>query len=259
MGEKRREFALQPRPIQQSELYRNIVKPARCEAAIEMPQSRNDYPDDGHFDVGPGLIEDEEIEARASSDIDAGDDLIAGVVERAELHVGARLGRWIAARRQKGMVLQTQWIGAVETRFLAGSAAHQTDRQKLVQLSQCTQHGNALIEVSAGAELDIFLTVLHPVRYRHIGRNAKIAGDVEHPKPAPGVGQLGLQVADVGVVELAEVHFSPLQSIVPPDRVGIPYHHFEESLDNGLLQRVARCAAVGIRVEGGGATTVEKI
>src|ERR1700692_4883867 len=109
MGEKRREFALQPRPIEQSEFYRHIVKAGGCEAAIEMPQSRNDDPDDGHFDVGPGLIEDEEIETRAISDIDAGDDLIARVVERAELQVGTRLDRRIATRHQKGMVLQTQW------------------------------------------------------------------------------------------------------------------------------------------------------
>ena len=28
-----------------------------------MPQAGNDHPDDGDLDVGPGLIEDEEIEA----------------------------------------------------------------------------------------------------------------------------------------------------------------------------------------------------
>ena len=58
-----------------------------------------------------------------------------------------------------------------------------------------------------------------------------------------------LQIADIGIVELAEVHFRPLQSIVPPDGVGIPFHQLEESLDDGFLERVAGRAAVGIRVD----------
>ena len=82
-------------------------------------------------------------------------------------------------------------------------------------------------------------------------RNPEIAGDVEHPKPASGFGKLDLQIADVGIVELAEVQFRPLQSIVPPDGVCIPFHQLEESLDDCFLERVAGRAAVGIRREGG--------
>ena len=119
----------------------------------------------------------------------------------------------------------------------------------MIQLGQRAQQGDSRIEMRAGAELDIFLPVLHPVRDRHKGRNPEIAGDVEHPKPASGFGKLGLQIADVGIVELAEVHFRPLQSIVPPDRVGIPFHQLEESLDDRFLERVAGRAAVGIRME----------
>src|ERR1700675_2677738 len=107
-------------------------------------------------------------------------------------------------------------------------------------------------------ELDIFLRILRPVQYRHKSWNAEIAGDVEHPKPESGFGELGFQVADVGVVELAEVHFRSLQSIVPPDGVCIPLHQFEESLDDCLLELVADRATVGIRREGGRAA-VEKI
>ena len=58
-----------------------------------------------------------------------------------------------------------------------------------------------------------------------------------------------LQIANVGIVELAEVHFRPLQPIVPPDRVGIALDQLEESLDDRLLERVAGRAAVGIGVE----------
>ena len=120
----------------------------------------------------------------------------------------------------------------------------------MVELRQRTQQGDARIEMRAGSEFDIFPPVLHPVRYRHEGRNPEIAGDVEHPKPASGFGKLALQIADVGIVELAEVQLRPLQSIVPPDRVCIPFHQLEESLDDRFLERIAGRAAVGIRVEG---------
>jgi hypothetical protein len=223
MREKRSEFAFQPRPVEQSEFYRNIVKSPRRETAIEMPQSRNDYSNDRDLNVGPRLIEDKEIEACAPGDVDAGIYLLARVVERADFQAGTRLHRRIAAWRQKGMVLHAQWSGAVEARFLAGPTAHETDGQELVEFSQRTQHGNALIEMSAGTELDIFLSVLHPVQYRHIGGNAEIAGNVEHPKLSSGFGKLGLKIAGVGVIELAEIDFHPLRSIVPPDRVGIPF------------------------------------
>ena len=116
---------------------------------------------------------------------------------------------------------------------------------------------NARIEMRAGTELDIFLAVLHPVQDRDIGRNAEIAGDVEHPQLASGVGELALQVADVGIVEHVQVDFRPLRSVVPPDRVGIPFHQFEEALDDGFLDRVAGRAAVGIRLEGGRAAVEE--
>src|ERR1700720_3478420 len=127
MGEKRSELAFRQRPVAQSELDRNVVKPARREAAIEMPQSRNDHPDDRDLDVGPCLIEDEEVEASAPGDVDAGVDLLARVVERAELRAGIGRDLRMAARRQKGIVLQPQWSGAAEARFVAGSASHQTN------------------------------------------------------------------------------------------------------------------------------------
>src|SRR5258706_3140714 len=103
MGEKRSEFVFQKRPISQSEFHRNIVKSARSEAAIEMPQSRNDHSDDRNLDVGPRLIEDEEVEARARGDVDAGVDLLAPVVERAELPARVRLDRRMVTLRQKGI------------------------------------------------------------------------------------------------------------------------------------------------------------
>ena len=43
-----------------------------------MPQPRHDHPDDGDLNVGPRLVEHEEIEAGAPGDIHAGVDLPAG-------------------------------------------------------------------------------------------------------------------------------------------------------------------------------------
>src|SRR5271170_5232771 len=144
-----------------------------------MPQSRNDHPDHRHLDIRPRLIEHEKIETGAPGDIDAGKYLLAGIVETAELQAGARLARRLAAWRQKRMVRKMQRRDAVEARFLAGAAAHQTDGKELVQFRQGTQQGNAAIEVRARTEFDVFLPVLYPVQYRNIGRNAEIAGDVE--------------------------------------------------------------------------------
>src|ERR1700704_2448489 len=77
---ERSEFAFQPRAIQQSKLHRNIVKPARGEAAIEMSQARYQHPDDGDLNVGPRLVEHEEIVTRMGGDLDAGIHLVARIV-----------------------------------------------------------------------------------------------------------------------------------------------------------------------------------
>ena len=72
MGMNRIERVFRQRPVSQSELYRNIIKPARPEAAIEMPHSRNDHSDDRDVDVWARLIEDEEIEALSLGGMDTG-------------------------------------------------------------------------------------------------------------------------------------------------------------------------------------------
>ena len=139
-------------------------------------------------------------------------------------------------------------------------AAHEADGQKLTELGHRAQRGDARIEVRAGTEIDEFLLVFHPVRDGHEGRNPEIAGDVEQPKAASGFGELGFQITDIGIVELVEVHFRPLRSIVPPDCICIPFHQLEEPLDDRFLERVAGRAAVGIRVDlVAGKAPVEKI
>src|ERR1700680_3826888 len=113
MGEKWIELVFRQLLISQSELYRDIVKPARREAAIEMPHSRNDHSDDRDVDVRTRLIEDQEVEAFSMGETHAGCHLHVRV-ETTELRVEARLHHQIVAWRQIGMVLQAQWGGAVE-------------------------------------------------------------------------------------------------------------------------------------------------
>src|SRR5262249_58925941 len=92
------ELVFRQRSVSPPELDRHIVKPARCEAAIEMPQSRNDHSGDRDPDVGARLIEDEEIEARALGEIHAGPHLLARV-ENAELRAEVRSDQGSYARR----------------------------------------------------------------------------------------------------------------------------------------------------------------
>src|SRR5713226_2847453 len=99
------ELVFRQRPVSQSELDRNIVKPAGREAPIEVPQSRNDHSDDRDLDVGARLIEDEKVETLTLGKIHAGGHLLARI-EAAELRAEARFDRWIVVWRQIGMVPQ---------------------------------------------------------------------------------------------------------------------------------------------------------
>ena len=93
------------RPIPQSELHRHIIEPAWCEAAIEMPQVRNDNADNRNLDIGSRLIEDKEIEAGIFRQRDASCNLLMRV-ELAELNAEIRLHLRIFARNQIGILLQ---------------------------------------------------------------------------------------------------------------------------------------------------------
>src|SRR5436853_6607527 len=124
------EFAFRQRSIEQSKLYRNVIKPARPETAVEMPQARNDHPRHWDLDVRSGLVEHEEIITRPSGNLDAGIDLIARVVER-DIDAEFRHNNRLARRDQEWIIFQTQGREAVEARLVAASAAHQTNRQEL--------------------------------------------------------------------------------------------------------------------------------
>ena len=65
MGVDGIKLILGPGLVQQSELDRNVIKPAGCKTAVEMPQSWNDHSSNRYSDVGARVIENEEIVARS--------------------------------------------------------------------------------------------------------------------------------------------------------------------------------------------------
>src|SRR3954447_7212960 len=110
----------------------------------------------------------------------------------------------------------------------------------------------------ARTKLDILLSVLHPVHDRYVGGNAEVAGDIEDPKLSTGVRKLCFDILNVRVLEVTQVDFRPTKAIVPPDRIRVAFHQFEETLHDGFLARVTCRATIGIRVESG-RTAVEEI
>ena len=111
------EIAFQGRLVQPAELDWDIVKSSGREPAVEVPQPRNNHANDRNVDVGAGVIENEEIEARTFGHVDAGEHLLARI-EMAELRTKVRLPRQIVVRRQIGIVFQPQRRDAVESRFV---------------------------------------------------------------------------------------------------------------------------------------------
>ena len=80
------------------QLYRDIVKSTRGEAAIKMTQSRNNNSGDRNLDVGARLIEHEEIKALLFCEAHAGRDLLA-CVELTEFGTEVRADAPVMVRR----------------------------------------------------------------------------------------------------------------------------------------------------------------
>src|SRR5262249_58119485 len=117
-------------------------------------------------------------------------------------------GRAIAGN-QIGMILEVERLHAIEAGFAGGASIHEPDRQELVELGERAQQGDAWIEMRTGAELDVLLALVHPVRDRHEAWNAEIGRDVEHPQPVAVLGEERAEIADVGIVERVEIELLP--------------------------------------------------
>jgi hypothetical protein len=85
MRKELRQFAFGNRSVAQSQLYGDVVKPARSEATVEVPQAWHDHPGDRGFDVRPGLVKDEKIQPRFSRDLYARINMLTRVFERAKI------------------------------------------------------------------------------------------------------------------------------------------------------------------------------
>ena len=96
-GEKGIEIGLPHRPLAQTERDGRVVETTGPEATIEMPQSRNDHPDDRHVNVRARLIEDEEIMSSPRGELDAGQHLVAAVELREILEPRPPEGRFSLA------------------------------------------------------------------------------------------------------------------------------------------------------------------
>ena len=97
-------LSFQQRSVPQSKPYRNIVKAARCEAAIKMPHPRNDHPDDRYVDVGTCLIENEKVEPLLSCELHTGEYLLA-LIQRGKAYTEVRPELRLSIRKQVEMFL----------------------------------------------------------------------------------------------------------------------------------------------------------
>ena len=212
MRENRVEFVFLERPFEPSELYRNIVKPAGRETAIEMPQSRNDHSDDRHLDVGARLIEDEEIEAlparqcarrrspaRAYQD---GRTSESNSTSTAGSSPGNRKG-WSASRngvvrrgslafwrRRATASIDMNWFSSVSVRNMA------------MRASKCEPEPNSIYS------LPVLLSSALSRRKLGMPRSLVMSST---QRRFPRFGQLNLQIAHVGIVELVKIHCRALQ------------------------------------------------
>src|SRR5580704_14019915 len=126
---ERIELGFPQRPFTQLKLERRVVEPARGEAAMERPQSRDDHPYDRSLDVRASLVEDEDIKPMPLCELDARQYLLAPVEAR-EFRRPPAPGS-PAARPQIGMLAQRQRIDPGAAGLVGGRAPHPVDGQKL--------------------------------------------------------------------------------------------------------------------------------
>src|SRR6185437_8516826 len=154
-------------PFAQAELDRHVIESPRSEAAMEMPQSRNNYPDNGNPDVRPGLIDNKEIQAATFGKLDASKDLVAPI--EVGKPAGSRPpGGGLAVRHYVGVLAQGQWhrqrVAAVRGGPGVSRAPHPIDRQQLIEPGHRPERGNTEIEIRARGKLNALLPVFLPVQ-----------------------------------------------------------------------------------------------
>ena len=119
------------------------------------------------------------------------------------------------------------------------------ESQHLVHLRDGAVHGDARVEMRPQPQHHR-LAVIESVRHGDRSGNAEVVGDVEHVEAALEPGAIGARSAEEGIVEGVEIEGGPANPVVPPQRTGIALDELEEALQDRLLDRAARSAAVGI-------------
>ena len=87
-----------------------------------MSQARNEHSDHGDLNVGPRLVEHEEIVTCMGGDLDAGIHLVARIVMN--FKVRRRRNDRIVAWNQERIIFQAQRLDTVKRRLLTACAAH---------------------------------------------------------------------------------------------------------------------------------------
>ena len=118
---ERIEIGFPQRPFAQTQFDRHVIEPPGGETAMDMPQSRNDHPDNGNIDVRPGLVENEEIQAKTPGKLDAGKHLLAPIEARKFLGSRAPGGRF-AVRHYVGILAQGHRQRAAAARLIRSTA-----------------------------------------------------------------------------------------------------------------------------------------
>ena len=126
-------------------------------------------------------------------------------------------------------------------------------RQALVQFAQGAQGRQTRVGVGARAVYDVLGFRVRPAGKRNEGRNAQIGRHVEHPHLPFAASVIVRGRSEEFVVKAGEIHPGDAQPVIPPDGESIALDQFIETLQDGLLQGVPRCAAVGIGDQVGGA------
>jgi hypothetical protein len=147
------------------------------------------------------------------------------------LAVRQQIGRLAQRHRQRIFVF---------VRLAAGTVRHPINCQRLIELGHRAKRCDAQIEVRARGEPDAIPRVLLPVRDGDDGRNAKVAGHIEHPQAASHCGVPGAQIPKVIVAWLIEVDLGAPQAIVPPDRAGHRARPVQENRERSLPRPYCR-------------------
>ena len=210
----------------------------------------------GEPDVGARLVEDEHLQTLRLEHRMAPADVGGEVVAEGRVVVEAPGG----TGRDEMRLVGAAWPCAASVRSSRSSSPNSPPagsspagpRVATIWLSSVSarEHGDPRVEVGAEPEDDLLGPAVVAPRHADVRRDAEVVGDVEHGHVATEVGVRRPQVVDVRVGEAVEVDAGAGDPVVPPHGDGVALHELERALQDGLGQRGAGGAAVGVGAAG---------